>query len=95
MLTYGDMVDWSRLCDLVSNRVGIVNQVLGCRYAHSLDNPMVIRRVEKSYEIVFKGEAIASYGIWDVEGIRAAYGIVDHWSECVWQLARAGRLSPA
>lgn len=95
MLTYGDMVDWSRLSDLVSNRVGMVNQLLGCHYAHSLDNPMVVRRVEKSYEILFKENCIAAYGVWDLDGIRAAYEVVNRWSDCVWHLARDGRLQTA
>ena len=92
MLTYADMVDWARLHDLIANRVGIVNQLLGCRYAVSPTNPMGVRRDGSQYEVLCDGAVLASYGVWDVDGIRTAYELVDHWSDCVWQLSRLGRI---
>lgn len=95
MLSYGDMVEWSRLFDLVSNRVGVCNQVLGCKYAHSPENPLVLKRCGKRYEIVFNGETFASFGVWDLESLRVVCDGMGAWSDCLWQLSRGGLLKSA
>lgn len=95
MLEYGDMVEWTRLMDLATNRVGVCNQLLGCRYAHSAENPMVMKRCGKRYEISFDGEHWASFGVWDLDGIRTVVDSLDAWADCIWQLSRYGALKTA
>lgn len=58
MLTYPEMVEWTRLFDLVANRVGVFNQIMGCHYAHSADNPMLLKKCKKRYEIYYDGSLL-------------------------------------
>ena len=95
MLTYADMVEWSRLLDLLTNRVGMCNQLMGCRYAHSPENPLVMKRCKRRYEISFNGEYLGGFGVWDLDGLRAVCDSIGAWSDCLWNLSRSGMLGAA
>jgi hypothetical protein len=95
MLDYGDMLEWSRLYDLLLNRLGVCNQILGCRYAMAPDNPLTLRKSGSMYEVGFCGEVLADFKVWDLDGLRSVFGEMDTWSDCMWMLSRAGRLSVA
>lgn len=93
MLKFDEMLLWSRRFDLVSNRVQIVNQLLGCRYDFSPTNPMRLVRTVSGYDVTFDGEVLASFRIWDLADIDDAIGVVEQWSSCVWRLGRYGVLA--
>lgn len=95
MLTYGEMVEWSSLFDTLTNRMGICNQVLGCRHANAGDNPLVCRREGPSYVVRFAGEPISEFGVWDLEGIRDTVALLDHWQDCMWHLSSSRMIAAA
>lgn len=82
------MVDWSRGFDLLANRIKICNQLLGCRYGHALDNPMRLVGRDGAYDLLYDGEVLVSFGVWDMDALHDAIVVADSWSDCLWRTAR-------
>lgn len=95
MLTYGDMVDWSRLFDRLSNRLMICNQLLGCRYANCMDNPFRVCMESGAYVVSYTGSEIARFGVWDLDALKSALVVMENWEDCIWHMSRTGVLSVA
>lgn len=94
MVDFAEMDRFVRLSDLVYNRVGVVNEILGCRYHHAWDNPMRCEREGGNYRVFYGDAVVAKYSVWDTQSAQAAFGVVDDWARCLWLVRRAGRLSP-
>lgn len=92
-MEFYEMSRWSRRFDLVTNRIGVFNQVLGCRYDHSPTNPMRLVRSGRGYDVTFDGDVLTSFSLWDLAEIERSFAVVDQWSSCVWQLGRFGVLA--
>lgn len=95
MLSYGDMVEWSRLFDRLSNRVAICNQLFGCRYENCPENDFRICMDHKRYSVMFRGYEIASFGVWDLDSLRDSLWVLESWENCIWHMSRQGVLSVA
>lgn len=93
MLSYDDMVSWSRDYELVYNRVKIVNQLHGCRYADSSANPCRVTYDHGSYLVRYLDTILCTFGVYDVSGIALALSVLDRFSDCVWSMRRAGFLA--
>ena len=93
-MDYAQMDRFVRTSDLVYNRVGLVNEVLGCRYHHANDNPMRCERDGGRYRVMYRDAVVAQYFVWDLESVDAAFSVVDDWLSCLWLLRRDGKLSP-
>ena len=91
---YGEMLRWSRDYDLLCNRVGVVNEVLGCRYHHGVDSLLRVAYSHGRYCVTFDGSEVARFGVWDCSGLSSALATVDAWADCVWRVRRVGLLSP-
>lgn len=85
MGTYGEVAS---LIDLIANRVGVANTLLGCRYAHALGNPVGIHYRNGVYRFSVCGEEIMSVRACDVDGLRKLFEIVDKYVDCIWYLGR-------
>lgn len=91
-MTVHDITRWSKLYDLVLNRVGIANQLFGCRYDFASDNPMVITKCHGIYSVSYLDSEVASFAVNDLDGVSSALQVLDQWSRCLWLLSRSGRL---
>lgn len=82
----------SRSVDLIVNRVGIANQILGCRYSHSNGNPLRVRysRKRRAYVLDVFGVEHIECGCCDVEGLERLFNIVDNFAGLLWLLSRGG-----
>lgn len=84
------MTECAKLHELISNRVGICNELLGCRYHHATTNPVrFITTGGESVVRVLDTEVGRCRGL-DRESLRKVYDIVDSWSELIWDLSRYG-----
>lgn len=83
---------WSDMVDLLCNRVAIVNQLHGCRYDHSPENPMRVNCRRGDYVVSYRDAEVASFSTYDFESLSSSLSVVGAWSSCVWQLSRAGVL---
>lgn len=92
-LHYEVIARWADLFDLLANRVAVCNQLLGCKYDHSPENPMVLCYRSGEYHVSFDGCDIVTFGLYDNYALSRAYDMVDAWQDCIWMLGRAGRLS--
>lgn len=90
---FEDMERWSRVFRVVENRIGIVNQLLGCRYDGARENPMRLEYGRGVYSVRFRGDVLCTFGAWDLSGVELARALVDHWSDCLWQVREMGCLS--
>ena len=93
-MDYCEMERFVKLSDLVYNRVGICNEILGCRYSHACDNPLRLRYSHGRYVVTYLGDKVCDYGVWHVDEAAAAYDCLDAWSRCLWLVRRAGNLLP-
>lgn len=83
---------WVRLYDVVVNRIGIINQILGMRYLHGADNPcrLVLRRGVYSCEVC--GCVFARFRMYDIDETQDAIDSLSVFESGLWLLSRSGRL---
>lgn len=91
-MDYYESARWSKQYDLVLNRVSIANQLFGCRYDFSCENPMTISKEHGSYSVSYLDAEVASFRRNDLNSVNAALHVLDQWSRCLWLLSRSGRL---
>lgn len=91
-MDFYEMARWSKKYDLVLNRVSIANQLFGCRYDFSNDNPMTISKEHGSYSVSYLDAEVANFRRNDLDSVDAALHVLDQWSRCLWLLSRSGRL---
>ena len=93
MLSYSDLVIWSKDYDLVLNRVKVVNQLHGCSYADSPSNPCRVLYDHGEYSVLYRGSRLCSFGVYDVVGVSSALSVVDSFADTVWSFSCAGLLA--
>lgn len=93
MLTYKEIAVWTETFTLLANRVGCFNQILGCKYDHAPDNPLVLCYGSGLYHVMYGGCDVVTFGLYDLDELATAFTLVDAWQDCAWNLARDGRLS--
>lgn len=91
-MDFGTLRDWATKYDLLVNRVGIVNEMLGCNYHISDENPMIIAKRDNSYSVRMYGEVIVSFRHYDNCGLIDAIECVELWHDVIWSLQRNGRI---
>lgn len=92
-MCYEDVTRWSQSLDLLMNRVGILNQILGCKYDQAPDNPLRLVCVRRSYVCEVCGCAFVRFRLYDIDGLESAISALDSFVEGLWLLNRTGRLS--
>lgn len=93
-MDYWEMERFVKDSDLVYNRIGICNEILGCRYHHASDNPMTLRYSHGRYVVAYLGDKVCDYRVWHLDEVRAAFDVVDAWARCLWLVRRGGNLLP-
>lgn len=78
----------SNLIDLITNRIGVCNTLLGCRYAHANGNPLSLVYSSHKYHYTVCGEELITVGACDVDGLRKLFDVVDKYVDCIWYLGR-------
>lgn len=92
-MTYEDVDAWVRMFDLISNRVGIINQILGARYAHGSNSPLRLQHRRGVYSLTVCGEVFATFGLYDVDSAKSALDGIQSFEQGLWLLNRTGRLN--
>lgn len=92
MITYADMVRWTQTLDMLANRIGIINQLLGCKYCHGSDSICKLVYSKGEYLVTFDGATIAAFGIYDNAGLSDASVTLNAWSDAIWHVGRIGKL---
>lgn len=92
-LNYDDVYNWVKVSKLVSNRVSIVNQIHGCQYERNCNNPCRVVWDSGTYKVLYCGEVLASYSVYDYEGVTLAYQRVDALACALWSARRCGYAS--
>lgn len=90
MLDYNEMVLFAKNIDLLKNRVGIINEILGLPYHHASTNPvrLFLRRGRYVFEVC--GSEVACFGSYDADGVSAALSYAESVSDALWHLRRGG-----
>lgn len=91
-MTCYDALRWTKLHDLIINRLGVANQILGCRYDFSSDNPCVLRTSRGWYVCEVNGMELCSWRRYDESTTRRALARVDALAGLLWSARRAGGL---
>lgn len=97
-MTYDDISVWTMTHDLIRNRMQVLNQILGCRYDDSPENPARLEYRRGTYRVDFCGRTIAEWRIYDLTSVQTAFQRLDALSTAFWDARRAGVvgvLSPA
>lgn len=85
MLSFDVMQVWTCKFDLLRNRIGVVNQLLGCRYHNGNDARMCMTRVSGGYDVCFDSDVISSFRLWDIDSLTMTFEKVDAWADCLWR----------
>lgn len=95
-LRYADVCRWTKVHNLIVNRISIINQIHGCRYDGLVTNPCKLKRRDGHYVVDYCGEEMARWLLYDVDTVESAFRVVDRLSRALWLGRRAGvlRLSP-
>ena len=86
------MCAWQRKHDLIVNRVGIMNQIVGCRYDLKSDNPYAIVYEHGSYTFTYFATPVVSWKVYDLAQVDHAFEVADAWSQCTWLMNVNGRV---
>lgn len=92
-MRWEDMALWERKQTLVLNRLRIINQVMGCRYDESPDNPCTFGWRGGAYVVEWLGREVARMPIYDLEAAETAYQRLDAIADALWMARREGMLS--
>lgn len=92
-MDYATVQDWTNLYELISNRVSVINQVLGARYDGLLTNPLQLHYHRGSYTCKVCGAEFASFRIYDLPSTSYAYDRLQGLNDGIWFLNRSGRLT--
>ena len=79
--------------ELVLNRVAMVNQIHGCMYDYSADNPCVATCVSGVWQVRYCGALVCSYDLRDYDSVLSAYVVIDCYVDCLWHARVGGYLS--
>lgn len=93
MLAYEEVTAWTENHDLILNRVGIANQILGCRFDHSPDNPLVVEQRRGGYVCKVGSAYFHGWKLYDASSSAEALKAIDSFKQGLWLLNRTGRLS--
>lgn len=93
MLAYEEVTAWTENHDLILNRVGIANQILGCRFDHAPENPLVVERRRGAYVCKVGGGLFSGWKLYDAKSSEEALAAIDAFKEGLWLLSRTGRLT--
>lgn len=79
-----------QLVDTVINRVGIINQILGCKYDHQMGNPCEVYLRRGRLTVKVCGGELATSGIYDGEGLIAVLYVLDSFKGGLWLMRSGG-----
>lgn len=89
-MTFEQMGIWTKTHDLVRNRMRVLNQILGCRYDESPENPARLEYRHGTYRVRFCGRIVAEWRVYDLQSVQTAFERLDAMSDAFWQARRAG-----
>lgn len=87
-----DYDECARMVNLITNRVGACNQLLGARYKIHGDNPVKLVSTSGGVRVLALDVELGEYKGLDLDSLRRVYDVVDSWAECIWHLSRTGFL---
>lgn len=90
MITYDDMVIFTREYNVLVSKIGIINEMLGCTFQQSIHNPCTLSYSHGRYTVTYDGYEICTFGTYDVQGVEDAVLRLGCWSDCVWNIRRSG-----
>lgn len=91
-MRWEDMALWERKQTLVLNRLRVINQVMGCRYDESPDNPCTFGWRGGAYFVEWYGREVARMPIYDLEAAETAFQRLDAIADALWMARREGML---
>lgn len=89
---YEVLVPWTKAHELIKNRVGIVNELLGYRYHFDAHNALVLDWSDGRWRLVFDGIQKCEYRVYDLDTVRPALEWVKSFADACWMLRRAGAI---
>ena len=92
-MRYEDVSNWSRLFELIANRVSVINQVLGARFDGDMSNPVHLSYERGRYVCEVCGVPFVDFAVYDLEATSSAFARIDDLSDGIWLLNRSGRLN--
>lgn len=88
-----DMDHWCRTLDVVSNRVDIINQMLGYGVPGLSENPCKLVYDHGKYKVNIRDAELCEFALYDQREIDAALCKVDGANDMVWYALRSHLLA--
>lgn len=89
-MKYEQVFAWTKVYNLVVNRVKAVNHMLGGTYDGCLDNPVRLVMKRGRYNVMLWDEVLASFGVYDLDSTQHAFEMLDFANDVIWQIRRRG-----
>lgn len=97
MCCYNDnyyiMRRWNKCFALIRNRVGVANEILGCRYHHCRSNPVRLSYSGGTYVVDYGSLGGVTFGVYDLPTIERALDWCNAQNDYLWESRICG--SPA
>lgn len=88
------MFVWTKIFDLITNKVKMVNHMLGGTYDGSLSNPCTLRMKRGRYKVMLGDAEYASFGVYDVPSAETACERMACLVDGLWLVRRGGFTFP-
>lgn len=89
-MTIYEINAWTKVVDLIVNRITIINQMMGYGIDGCLDNPMQRKMRGGRYVVTWYGVEFASYGVYDQCETEQALNRLDALNDGIWFMKRGG-----
>lgn len=86
---YKDMTQ-VQLVDAVINRVGVINQIMGCKYDYQIGNPCEVYNRRGRITVTVCGGELATSSANDGEGLVALLYVLDSLKAGLWLMRSGG-----
>lgn len=92
MVSYADVCAWSQDFDVITNRIAVINQVLGSKCEGLSSNPCKLAYKSGRYYVSICDSPFIDFGIYDSSESKIASDCLDRVFDAIWLLNRSGRL---
>lgn len=89
-MKYEHVYVWTKCFDLVSNRIKMLNHMLGGSYDGCMSNPVRLVMKRGRYSVMLWDDELATFRVYDLDSTQHAFERLDFATDVIWQIRRRG-----
>lgn len=92
-MDFGTLRTWADRYDVLVNRVGICNEILGCARRIARGNPVQLVQDCTLIRVITFKEYLGQCEIYDLAQLDELIDLVERWQDCIWLLSANGYIT--